>query len=243
VLLHGLGSCADDWPLQRGALEGRWPVLALDLRGHGRSTPARRPFSVGDMAADVAGVLDHLGCQPAHLVGLSLGAVVGLELALGRPDRVRSLTMTNGFAHLAIPPEGLASAAGRLLLYFTGRMDWLGRWIAKALFPRPDQEFLRRQAADRIAADDWLSYGLTMWALRKYDARPRLDGVTTPTLVIAGEQDPVVPRSAKEQLRASIAGARLVTIPGSGHASPLDAPQEFNRILVQFLESVDAGDE
>ncbi|MGA9533417.1 MAG: alpha/beta hydrolase [Anaerolineales bacterium] len=239
VLLHGLGSCAEDWILQRAALTGRWPLLLIDLRGHGRSAPIRRTFTIGEMAADVAGLMERLRIESAYFVGLSLGATVALQIGIDRPDLVRSLTLANGFAHLSISPAGWIGALGRLALFLTGRMDWLGRWIAGLLFPSPDQDMLRRQAAERIGANDWASYGLTMLALRQFDARPSMASITAPTLIVVGENDPVVPSSAKEAMHRGIRGSQLVTVLGSGHATPLDAPDQFNHELIHFLRKVE----
>lgn len=242
VFLHGLGSCGEDWMLQRLALADRWPLLLVDLRGHGRSSHARRPFTVAAMAADVGGMLDHLGVEKAHIVGLSLGATVALQLGIDRPDLTRSLTLVNGFARFRIPAGGRIRTLGRLALYLTGRMDWLGRWVAGALFPHPDQAFLRQQTAERIGANDWLSYGWTMWALRRFDARGQMSEITAPTMVVAGEDDQVVPVEAKRAMQRAIPDARWVEVADSGHATPIDAAESFNAAVIRFLLQVERGE-
>lgn len=241
VFLHGLGSCEEDWILQRMALAGRWPMLSLDLRGHGRSSPARRPFAIAAMAADVAGLLDQLGVRKAHMVGLSLGATVALQLGIDRPDLTGSLTLVNGFARFSVPAGGRIRTLGRLVLYLTGMMGWLGRWIAGALFPHPDQALLRQQTADRIAANDWVSYGLTMWALRQFDVRRQVGELRAPTIIVAGKDDRVVPREAKWAMHQAIPGSRWLELANSGHATPIDAPGAFNAALIQFLQQVEQG--
>ena len=95
LLLHGLGSCADDWAPQIAALAPRYRVLAVDLPGHHRSARPRGAPSVARMAADVEALLDRLAIPRAHVVGLSLGGCVALALTLHAPTRVRSFGSRN----------------------------------------------------------------------------------------------------------------------------------------------------
>jgi len=93
ALLHGLGSSCRDWQFQEVALEDRYRVVAVDLPGHGSSAQPRRTVTIESMADDVAALLAEIDGEPAHVVGLSLGACVALRLALQAPARVRSLTL------------------------------------------------------------------------------------------------------------------------------------------------------
>ena len=94
VLLHGMGSCAMDWFPVAPALAGQFTLLLVDLRGHGQSSlPARHDFHIASMAADVRGVLDAENASAAHVLGLSLGGCVALQLACDAPERVRRLAL------------------------------------------------------------------------------------------------------------------------------------------------------
>ncbi|MFX5610710.1 alpha/beta hydrolase, partial [Acinetobacter baumannii] len=95
LLLHGLGSSARDWEYQLPALLGRYRLLVPDLRGHGRSGKPRGGYSMAGFAEDCAALLDRLGCGPVHLVGISMGGMIGFQLACDRPDLLRSLTIVN----------------------------------------------------------------------------------------------------------------------------------------------------
>lgn len=239
VLLHGLGSSSEDWVFQRSALAHRWGTVALDLRGHGGSGPAERTFTIGDLAADVAATMDHLGLPQGHLVGLSLGATVGLQFGLEHGDRVRSLTLVNGFARLRPSPWGLVGGAGRLALALAAPMSWLGWWVARIVFPHEGQGTLRREAARRLAANDRGSYLRTMWAVARFDLREQLGAVGAPALVVAGAEDRVVPMESKVELAGALPNGRLAVVPGSGHVTPVDRPDRFNRLLTGFLEAVE----
>ena len=158
LLLHGLGSCGEDWALQLSALLPRYTVLAPDLRGQGDSPmPAGWP-KIEDLATDVLALLDQLEIEAVHLVGLSLGGAVALQLAVDTPARLRSLTAVNAFARLHATRGSLRRGLERTWLAATGRMDELGRRVADGLFPDAGQEAFRAAAAARLAGNRPLTY-------------------------------------------------------------------------------------
>ena len=93
VLLHGLGSCKEDWQPQLQALVQQYRVIAPDLRGHGATTKAKTGYNIAQYAADVLGLLDALRCDTVHLIGFSLGGMITLEFATRYPERLRSATV------------------------------------------------------------------------------------------------------------------------------------------------------
>ena len=236
VLLHGLGSSSRDWTFQRPVLEARYRVLAIDLPGHGRTGPSRPPFSVHGMAEDVERRLERETLPAAHIIGVSLGACVGLALALRAPHRVRSLTIINGFARLR--PRSVTAALRmlvRLFLLGAAPMPVLAWWVARVTFPRPEQAALRRQAVESLTATSRRAYVTSVGALIGFDVRAQLERVRCPVLVVAGDEDRTVPLASKRELAAGIAGARLLVARGSGHASHYDAPETVNAALLEFL--------
>ncbi|MCX8068596.1 MAG: alpha/beta fold hydrolase [Anaerolineae bacterium] len=240
LLLHGLGSCGEDWLLlQAPALRWRYRVLMPDLRGHGRSDVPSGPYTVPQLADDVAGFLEATGTHSAHVVGLSLGGAVAQALAVRHPERVRSLVLVNTFARLR--PRGWAEWRRTIIRFLVPLVNpaRYARMEAKELFPRPDQQGLRRVAMQRLCSTNPRGFRAALLAAARYDGRRDLARIRVPTLIVAGLQDTVVPLRAKEELAARIPGARLVTVPRSGHATPTDQPVLFNRLLLQFLESVE----
>lgn len=238
LLLHGLGSCAEDWLLQRPALEGRYRLLMPDLRGHGRSSVPTGVPSVSMLAKDVRGLLRRLGEEACHVVGLSLGGAVALSLALDAPEYARSLVLVNTFARIPWSWRSLRQGAERLGLLARGRLHELGERVAEGLFPDADQAALRELATERVAANSRAAYAWMLFAVARFDARRQIGRIAAPTLVIAGERDTTVPMRCKEELARRIPGARLAVIPGSGHATPIDAAGSFNRLLLEFLAGV-----
>lgn len=241
VLLHGLGSCGQDWGLQLPALTSDYRILAPDLPGHGASRLTRRWPTISWMAEAISSLLVGLGVEDAHVVGLSLGGAVGLQLAVDHPRQVRSLTAVNTFARLRLGAGALGRGMDRTWLALTGHMDVVGERVALGLFPGSDQEPFRRAAAARLSGNSSRTYLRLLTSVARFDLRPRLKSVRAPTLVVAGEEDTTVALSAKVELAERIPNARLVIVPGSGHATPLDAVHAFNELLLSFLAEVDGG--
>lgn len=239
LLLHGLGSCGEDWLLQIPALTPHYRVMTLDLRGHGRSGVSPGWPTITDLTHDVASLLETFGESDTHVVGLSLGGTVALQLAIDWPDLVRSLTLVNTFARMQVGHGGRLHAAGRMILLAFGHMEWMGRWVARALFPDDDQELIREAAAARIASNPRGAYLRSLGAVARFDIRSRLGNIVAPTLVVAGDRDTIVPVKAKMELANRIPGARLEVVRGSGHATPVDAPDVFNRLILEFFSQVD----
>ncbi len=240
VLLHGLGSCGADWLFQLPALTPRHTVVTPDLPGHGESSLPHGRLSAAGLAAAVVGLIESLGLIPAHVVGLSLGGVVALQLALDSPSSVRSLVLVNSFARLRQPPAAVLRGLVRIALLVGAPMSWTGAWVARGLFPGRDQGPMRVAAAQRLASNSRVAYLRTIALFLPFDVRGRLSEVRVPTLVVAGSRDQTVPLIAKAGLARGIAGARLEVIEGSGHATPIDAAEAFNPLLQGFLSEVEA---
>ncbi len=238
VFLHGLGSSADDWPLQIPVFAERFRVIALDLRAHGQSTSDGR-FSIEMMAEDVAELLAQLGEPPAHVVGLSLGGCVALALGLRRPERVRSLTLVNTFARYH--SNGRASLGRGLkriwLLWFRPK-EAMAAFVAEGLFPKPEQRPLYEAAVASLSKNSRYRYFLSIRAIGRFDVEAQLSAIHCPTLIVAGDRDTTVPLEWKERLHRSIPGSQLLIIPDSGHATPHDQYEVFNREVMGFIERV-----
>jgi len=235
VLLHGLGSSCRDWEFQEVALEDRYRVVAVDLPGHGEST-SRRPVTIESMADDVAAVLAEIDGQPAHVVGLSLGACVALRLGLQAPAQVRSLTLVNPFARVQpTGPRDVARLLLRLAMLGVAPMRMVGAHVARGLFPWPEQRALYEAAVSSLGATSRRGYAASLRALANFDARGQVAAIRRPTLVVAGDRDGMVPLAPKLCLAAAIPSARIVVVAASGHATPYDQPATFNRILLEFL--------
>lgn len=238
VLIHGLGSSTQDWEWQVPTFSERYKVITADMRGHGQSDKPPGPYSVPQFAADTAGLLRHLDSSPAHVVGISMGGMIGLQLAVDAPELVRSLTVVNSGVELIARTfkEKLAVWQRFALVRLVG-MRRMGEFLAGRLFPRPEEDGLRATFVQRWAENDQRAYLDAMRALVGWSVSERLGEIRCPTLVIASDQD-YTPVAEKEAYVARIAQAQLVVIEDAHHAVTAERPEAFNRALAEFLDSL-----
>jgi pimeloyl-ACP methyl ester carboxylesterase len=190
------------------------------------------------MADDVAGLLRALGEAPAHLVGLSLGGCVAQALAVRHPEHVRSLVLVNTFTRLQpAGVRGLARLMGRLGLLAVAPMPAVAAHVAGGLFPKAEQRPLYDEAVVRLSRNARRPYIALVAAIGRFDLRREVGAVRCPTLILAGDRDTTVPRSAVLALHHAIPGSALRFIADSGHATPVDQPEAFNEAVLEFLSS------
>jgi len=236
LFLHGLGSSSADWELQIPAFEKNYHLLLPDLPGHGR-TPLGAPLlTVERMAEGVARWLEQLAVPPAHVVGLSMGGCAALALTIQHPQQVRSLTLVNTFArYRPVGWRGAGRVMQRISLLCFAPMRSLAQFIAGGLFPKPEQRLLYEEAVTRLSRNSRATYFSAMWALRRFDARARAQQIHCPTFIITGDRDRTVPLACAAELAQLIPQAHRLTLTDSGHASPMDQFEVFNRSVGEFL--------
>jgi 3-oxoadipate enol-lactonase len=218
VLLHPLALAGSVWDRFASALPG--PVLAPDARGHGRSTWDGNPFTVEDMAADVASAVADLG--PVDVIGMSMGASTALVLAASRPDLVRRLVLANGTA--CYGEDRVGTWAERARRAMTSREQQLefqrDRWFAEP-FLRDHPDEVRRVSRIFLATDS-SAHAAACHALGALDATDRLGDVQADTLVLVGEQDYATPPAMSRDLADGIPSARLRVLERAKHLSILE---------------------
>ena len=243
VLVMGIGYDSSLWTLaQVPALSAQFRVVLVDNRDAGRSSKAGHPYSIADMADDLAGVLDALGIQRTHLLGLSMGGMIAQEFALRHADRLDRLVLAGtgaAPARSAVDPIQIWSwvktndATGKV---------FGGQQLA-SLF---STSFLRNHEAVQettalLASNPYPmgpeAYGRQADAYLRFDALSRLGAITAPTLVVVGEQDLLTPPWIAREVADAIPGARFEVIRGDGssHVVPIERPDDFNRLVSDFL--------
>jgi 3-oxoadipate enol-lactonase len=236
LLVHGLGGDHQNWLYQIPALCGRYPILSVDLRGHGASSAAAADFTIADMALDLVRLLRVLGIEKVHVVGLSLGGVVAQQFAVDYPYATASALLAGTFC--SIPDELRGVVAESLRFIEDNTMAAIASTRITAAFSDSINPTLRRYMIDRIAANDKEAYVRAARAAMSFSIGDRLAEVHCPTLVVVGDEDRVTPPPLSETLAARIAGARLVRMPKSGHICVMEQPAVFNRIMLEFLDSI-----
>lgn len=239
VLIHGLGSSALDWEMQIPALAAHYRVVAMDVRGHGRSQKPHERYSIAGFADDVAALIEHLQLAPVHLIGISMGGTISFQFGVDRPQLLRSLTIVNSVAEMkANTPANCLMIVMRWTMSRLLSMDTIGKTLAKKLFPKPEQAGLRRKVEERWRYNDKRPYLAALNAIIGWGVRERLARITCPTLVITGDRD-YYPISLKQAYVDELPNARLLVIKDSRHGTPFDQPEDLNRGLLAFLQEVE----
>jgi pimeloyl-ACP methyl ester carboxylesterase len=238
LLLHGLGSSTLDWEPQIEALKRSFRVIAMDIRGSGRSRDLLKPggpFTVEQFAADAIALLDHLGAAPAHVVGLSMGGMVAFQLAVDAPRCVRTLTIINSGPELVprTPAELKAFRLRRMISRVFGPKG-MGRLLAKRLFPNPAHEAKRKLFRQRMALNSKRAYIASQEAIIGWSVLDRIGGIDAPTLAVSSDQD-YTPVAAKELWAKRMKNAQVKVISEAHHALPIEAPEKLNPVLIEFL--------
>ena len=241
LFVHGLGSSTRDWAEQVAHFKSDYRVLRLDFRGHGRSGRPPGPYHMAEFAREVAVLLRHLDATPAHVVGLSMGGMVALQLAADAPRLVRSLVVVNSTADTQIRTwEDLWFYVSRRTAVQVLGMRRVGQLIARRLFVEPHQEDLREEFVRRWAENDKKGYLWSVDAIMGWSVWDRLSTITAPTLLVAAEHD-YTPVTEKNRIVAEMPHAELAVVDGARHALPVERPSAFNALLRRFLEKEEAN--
>ncbi|NWG03703.1 MAG: 3-oxoadipate enol-lactonase [Syntrophaceae bacterium] len=237
VLSHSLASSLIMWTPQMDALNPHFQTLRYDMRGHGESGVTPAPYTLELLAEDVIGLLDALGIDQVHFVGLSIGGMIGQSLALNHVHRLRSLVLCDTAS--IIPREAQPIWQERIDKTIQNGMEaqvdeTMERWFTPAFLKQgsPMLEIIRKQILDTSVQ----GYIGCAEAIRKLNYLDRLSEIKLPTLIMVGEDDPGTPVSASEAMHERISNSKLVILPSARHLSNIEQAKAFNEILLNFLK-------
>ena len=243
LLITGLAAKRQGWRRQLTAFGQRYRTIIFDNRDIGDSELANAPYRTPDQADDAAGLLRALGVTHAHIVGISMGGFIALELALRHPKLVDRLVLTStsagGSTH--VPPHWLVMAM--LVMPRIGSRE-PGR-VAKRVYARimapgycvthPDEWEDIAEIA-RYRPQPAAAYRRQLQACQHHDVAQRLGQIAAPTLVIHGAVDPLVPAANGMYLAEHIPSARLIMYPNTGHIPIVERAEDYNRDVLAFLD-------
>jgi 3-oxoadipate enol-lactonase len=239
LLVHGLGYGRWGWAWNAPALARRFRVLSFDNRGIGGSDAPPGPYTVAEMAADAAGLLEALGIARAHVVGASLGGFIAQELARRWPERVgRLVLVATSFGGTPVFP--MPERTARLLAGAPGlpERERLRLLVENALsrgFVRRHPEVVERLVRLRLrAAQPLEAWRAQAAAGAGFDSSGWVGEIRAETLVVVGASDAVIDPRAGRLLARAIPGARLARLPG-GHLIMVEQATRFNDLVSRFL--------
>jgi pimeloyl-ACP methyl ester carboxylesterase len=226
VLLHGLSGSSRWWRRNVPALAEGFRVVVPDVIGFGRSRRRGKLPPIAELADLLAGWMDRLALPPVDLVGHSMGGQLSVHLAARHPERVRRLVLVDA----AGIPRPLTP---RTLVRFAAEVAPPRRW--------GDPYFLPTIVGDAALAGPRTILRAISHILRD-DVRPLLSQVAVPTLVVWGELDTIIPLAHAREFREGIPGARLAVLRDAAHNPMVDRPDDFNRLVADFLRGESVGE-
>ena len=243
IFAHGLLWSGRMFDHQVNALKDRYRCITFDFRGQGQSEVTKSGYDMDTLYEDAATLIEALQCAPCHFVGLSMGGFIGLRLAIRRPELLKSLILLESTAD----PEPEENIGQYRKLNFVARWFGLGLVADRVMPIMFGQKFLNdpSRAALKTA---WRKHlisnhrlGITRavkGVIEREGVYDQLDQITTPTLIIVGDQDVATPPAKSERMQARITGSKLVVIPGAGHTSSVEEPETVNAALKEFLAKI-----
>jgi pimeloyl-ACP methyl ester carboxylesterase len=241
VLIHAFPLAADMWRPQLERVPDGWRFLAPDTRGFGPGAVASAtPPSIDDLAGDVVALLDQLELERATIAGLSMGGYVALALFRVAPERVTGLVLANTRAGA----DSADGRAGRDKLIALAR-EGGPQAVADQMLPKLLGDTTRRARPDLPRAVRAMIEGNSAEAIagalhamkERPDSTALLPRINLPALVVAGEEDALIPVAESEAMDRALPRSHLVVLPASGHLSSFETPDDFSEALGNFLRA------
>ena len=240
LLVHGLGYDHHGWGPLPALLDGDFRLLLVDNRGVGESEAPKGPYTVAELAADAAAVLDAAGVERAHVVGVSLGGFIAQEIAISHADRVDRLVLLStspGGPNQYPMPAGTVevfSAYRRMEREAALRLAVENSCGERAVRERPDlvNEVYAYRLVRAPPVEPWLAQ---LTAAMEFDAFDRIPEIAASTLALVGGADVVIDARNSELLAERIPGARLEVVPDRGHLLFWEEPELVARAIREFL--------
>lgn len=234
VLGNSLGTTAAMWDAQMPALLSYFRVVRWDLPGHGRAPAPGGPLSIAGLADALIVILDELGAAEASYCGTSVGAMVGMSLAMRAPHRVRGLAVCCTSAHITaaqkyrdraarVRRDGMQSIAATVI----------SRWFTPDF--RAREAPLVERMTEEFVATDAEGYARCCEAIALMDLRPELGLIRCPTLVISGVGDQAIPPEQGAEIAAAVAGSRFVRVERAAHLAPIERADIITPLLLDHL--------
>jgi 3-oxoadipate enol-lactonase len=234
VLSNSLGATRAMWEPQVPALAERFRVVTYDSRGHGESPAPAGPYTLDDLVDDVVALLDEVGADRAHIAGLSLGGMTAMRLALREPQRVDRLALLCTSARPDPQPFLDRAAAVRAGGTAPLAPAIASRWLTPPFAAEHPDLVARLEAM--IAGSDDAGYAACAEVVAAVDLLDDLGGITAPTLVVAGADDPALPPPHQQAIADAIPGAALLTVSPGAHLANLERTSEVTAALITHFD-------
>jgi pimeloyl-ACP methyl ester carboxylesterase len=245
IMIMGLSADQSGWNSQVPYFKKHYQVITFDNRGCGKSDKPKGPYTMKMMADDTIELMNHLGIEKAHMMGISMGGMIAQEIAINYPQRVMKLILASTYARVDDKLNGPTLE----LTQAVQSSRRVGTVLINLAFNKPVNRFFIillariRSKFTRASVKAANKVGLLgqLAACMKQDTLDRLSLIKAPTLVIMGKADRVIKPTSSEVIAEKIPNARLVKIENGSHVLNIEIKREFNRIVWDFLKDQGAG--
>ena len=256
VLLHSAWATNEWWQWQIPFLSHHYRTYALDIRGHGKSSPLEKVYSVEGFSRDLESFLKQLRLEAPVLVGWSLGGIIAMQYCLDHPSDLMGLVLiaTQGHKNPRLKPRFILyflQAQLNLLMDFTqprkfdrvtqqfpSQGNWmLEKQVRQMLSPQVSRESLDWIIAD-ISNNPRTAYWQVIRSVWNWEAGETLKQIKVPTLILVGERDRLTPPHISERLHRAIPNSKLVIVKGASHYMVIERPEWVNTKILNFLKDI-----
>ncbi len=254
ILIHGIGAKKETWIAQIGDLSKKYRVIAIDVRGTGKSDRPKVLYTMEMIADDIKGLMDHLKIEKAHIAGRSMGGMIAQNFVLKYPQQVEKLiliTTSSGFPdeegvellikgrieeieELRTNPEQSFWRKSRLLFHQKFRREMESNPAKKFYDIWSAEDLIKEDSIDPPTPQDLINQG---HSIKKHNTSEKLNEIKNKTLLLAASHDRLTPKSGMEEMSKKIPNSTLKIIDKAGHYNHLSNAPEFNQIILDFLES------
>lgn len=239
VLGNSLGTTLEMWEPQVKSLSEHFRLLRYDTRGHGESVITTGPYTFDMLGADVLAILDALEIQKASYCGISMGGHTALWLGIHAPERMDAIIACNTAAKIGTA-DGWQERSDLVRKGGVRAMRDLAdtapsRWFTEQFINK--KPTIVRSMQDILAKQDAEGYAACCDAIGLSDLRPQISSIRTPTLVSTGNKDPITTTADAEFIHKEITNSKI-TILEASHISNIEAPADFEKMVIDFLKQI-----
>lgn len=237
ALSHSLGSSGIMWKTQLPTLEPRYDVVRIDTRGHGGSSAPQGKYAMNELVEDTVAVLDALGLNQVHWVGLSMGGMIGQGLGIHHPERLLSLSLCDTMAK--VPTNVMPVWTERMKVCKEHGMQAMAapameRWFTQAYRSQPASSHYM-EIEEQVRNTPLAGFLGCCHAIIDMDYLDQLAAIETPTLIMVGDKDMATPVSESKAMHQRIRGSTLEIIPDAAHFANVEQSDKFDGHLMSFL--------
>ena len=242
ILIHGFPFSHEMWDPQIEVISKQSRVIAYDLRGHGKSGVGDGQYVLEFFVDDLVGLLDRLKIDRAVLCGLSMGGYIALRTMERNPERVSALILADTQAKADSNEAKLKRVAAIRSVKANGVNAYADSFVKSAFAPQSLGS--KSEAVEKvkriIQSNSALGIcGSLLALLSRTDTVEALARINVPTLILVGEHDTLTPPTASQEMHSRIPSSEMHLIPAAAHMSNLENPDEFNRLVLDFLNRLD----